>query len=136
MRGSTGWNGWSKFWSRGAMVTPGDDEVPDIVGRYNWSGDWGSLTAAAIVRRLHVSADDLMGGDDAAWGYSLSLSGKLNDAAIMADGTPDPIFTWSGFAAYRHVGVELMYAASLAQGGNVSRETPHPCPFRGGLEGV
>lgn len=114
----------------GGMVTPGDDQVPDIIGRYNWSGDWGSFTAAGIVRQLHVSTDDLMGVDDAAWGYGLSLSGKLkvgerddlrfmatagdglgryiglnivNDAAIKLDGTLDPIFTWSGFVAYRHV---------------------------------
>jgi hypothetical protein len=114
----------------GAMVTPGDDQVPDIIGRYNWSGDWGTFTAAGIVRQLHVSTDDLMGVDDAAWGYGLSLSGKLkvgekddfrfmatagdglgryiglnivNDAAIKMDGTLDPIFTYSGFAAYRHV---------------------------------
>jgi hypothetical protein len=114
----------------GAMVTPGDDQIPDIIGRYNWSGDWGSFTAAGIVRQLHVSTDDLMGVDDAAWGYGLSLSGKIkvgakddlrfmatagdglgryiglnivNDAAIKTDGTLDPIFTWSGFAAYRHV---------------------------------
>jgi len=114
----------------GAMVTPGDDQIPDIVGRYNWSGDWGTFTAAGIVRQLHVSTDDLMGVDDAAWGYGISLSGKLkvgkqddlrfmatagdglgryiglnivNDAAIRTDGTLDPIFTWSGFAAYRHV---------------------------------
>jgi hypothetical protein len=114
----------------GAQVTPGDDQIPDIIGRYNWSGDWGTFTAAGIVRQLHVSTDDLMGVDDAAWGYGLSLSGKLkvgarddlrfmatagdglgryiglnivNDAAVRGDGTLDPIFTYSGFAAYRHV---------------------------------
>ena len=114
----------------GAMVTPGDDQIPDVIGRYNSSGEWGQFTAAAILRRLHVSTDDLMGVDDAAWGYGLSLSGKLkvgerddfrfmatagdglgryiglnivNDAAIKMDGKLDPIFTWSGFAAYRHV---------------------------------
>jgi DcaP outer membrane protein len=114
----------------GAQATPGDDQIPDIIGRYNWSGDWGTFTAAGIVRQLHVSTDDLMGVDDAAWGYGLSLSGKLNvgakddlrfmatagdglgryiglnivnDAAINLDGTLDPIFTYSGFAAYRHV---------------------------------
>lgn len=114
----------------GGMVTPGDDQIPDIVGRYNWSGDWGQISAAGILRQLHVSTDDLMGVDDAAWAYGLSLSGKLkvgprddlrfmatagdglgryiginivNDAAIRPDGTLDPIFTWSGFAAYRHV---------------------------------
>jgi len=114
----------------GGMVTPGDDQIPDIVGRYNWSGDWGQISAAGIVRQLHVATDDLMGVDDAAWGYGVSLSGKLkvgakddlrfmatagdglgryiginivNDAAIRPDGKLDPIFTWSGFAAYRHV---------------------------------
>ncbi len=114
----------------GGMVTPGDDQIPDIVGRCNWSGDWGQISAAGIVRQLHVSTDNLMGVDDAAWGYGLSLSGKLkvgprddlrfmatagdglgryiginivNDAAIRPDGTLDPIFTYSGFAAYRHV---------------------------------
>ena len=114
----------------GARVLAGDDQLPDIVGRYNWSGDWGHFTAAGIVRQLHVSTDDLMGVDDDAWGYGLSLSGKIkvgekddfrfmatagdglgryiglnivNDAAIKIDGTLDPIFTYSGFAAYRHV---------------------------------
>jgi len=65
----------------GTMVTPGDDQIPDVVGRYNWTGDWGSFTAAGIVRQLHVSTDDLMGVDDAAWGYGLSLSGKLKVGA-------------------------------------------------------
>ncbi|UAB79820.1 porin [Erythrobacter sp. SCSIO 43205] len=114
----------------GARVLPGDDQLPDVVGRYNWSGDWGSFTAAGIVRQLHVSTDDLMGVDDSAFAYGLSLSGKLkvgekddlrfmatagdglgryiglnivNDAAIDASGNLDPIFTYSGFAAYRHV---------------------------------
>lgn len=114
----------------GARVLAGDDRLPDVVGRYNWSGDWGNFTAAGIVRQLHVSTDDLMGVDDEAWGYGLSLSGKLNvgerddfrfmatagdglgryiglnivnDAAINMDGTLNPIFTYSGFAAYRHV---------------------------------
>ena len=114
----------------GSRVIAGDDQLPDVVGRYNWSGDWGNFTAAGIVRQLHVSTDDLMGVDDSAWGYGLSLSGKLkvgekddfrfmatagdglgryiglnivNDAAIKMDGTLDPIFTYSGFAAYRHV---------------------------------
>jgi len=119
----------------GGMVTPGDDQIPDIIGRYNWSGGWGSLTAAGIVRQLVVSSDDLMGVDDAAWGYGLSLSGKINvgakndlrfmatagdglgryigvnivnDAAVNLDGTLDPIFTWSGFAAYRHVWADTL----------------------------
>ncbi|EAQ29074.1 hypothetical protein NAP1_15783 [Erythrobacter sp. NAP1] len=114
----------------GSRVLAGDDQLPDVVARYNWGGDWGSLTATGIVRQLHVSKDDLQGVDDSAFGYGLSVSGKLkvgprddfrfmatagdglgryiglnlvNDAAITNAGELDPIFTYSGFAAYRHV---------------------------------
>ncbi|MEM7781562.1 MAG: DcaP family trimeric outer membrane transporter [Pseudomonadota bacterium] len=114
----------------GARILAGDDQLPDVVGRYNWSGDWGSFTAAGILRQLHISEDDLLGVDDSALGYGLSLSGKVkvgekddfrfmgtvgdglgryiglnivNDAAIDTDGDLDPIFTYSGFAAYRRV---------------------------------
>lgn len=113
----------------GARLLAGDDQLPDIVGRYNWKGDWGSLSAAGILRQLHVSKDDLNGVDDSALAYGLSVSGKINvgprddfrfmatagdglgryiglnivnDAAIDASGNLDPIFTYSGFAAYRH----------------------------------
>ncbi|MEM7781244.1 MAG: DcaP family trimeric outer membrane transporter [Pseudomonadota bacterium] len=115
--------------STGARVLAGDDQLPDFVARYNHSGDWGSLTAAGIVRQLHISKDDLFGVDDSAMAYGLSLSGKVNigerddlrfmatagdglgryiglnivnDAAIDANGELDPIFTYSGFGAYRH----------------------------------
>ena len=114
----------------GARVIAGDDQLPDIVGRYNWNGDWGNFTITAIARQLHISEDDLLGIDDAAWGYGTSVSGKLkvgprddfrftatvgeglgrymglnivNDAAIDTNGMLNPIATYSGFAAYRHV---------------------------------
>lgn len=114
----------------GARILAGDDQLPDVVGRYNWKGDWGSFTAAGILRQLHTSTDDINGQNDSAFGYGLSLSGKVkvgdkddlrfmatagdglgryiglnivNDAAIDAAGNLDPIFTYSGFAAYRHV---------------------------------
>jgi hypothetical protein len=114
----------------GSRLEAGDDQLPDFVARYNWGGDWGSLTATGILRQLHISTDDLMGIDDTAFGYGLSVSGKLkvgsrddfrfmatagdglgryiglnlvNDAAITMDGELDPIFTYSGFAAFRHV---------------------------------
>ncbi|MEM6907869.1 MAG: DcaP family trimeric outer membrane transporter [Pseudomonadota bacterium] len=113
----------------GVRVLAGDDQLPDVVGRYNWTGDWGSISAAGILRQLHVSRDDLNGVDDSALAYGLSVSGKINigerddfrfmatagdglgryiglnivnDAAVTADGHLDPIFTYSGFAAYRH----------------------------------
>ena len=113
----------------GGRVLPGDDNIPDIVARYNFTGDWGGFTAAGIVRNLRITDNDFGTGSDSALGYGLSLSGKLkvgpkddlrfmgtvgdgigryiglnivNDAALNAAGDLDPIFTYSGFAAYRH----------------------------------
>ena len=112
----------------GGRVITGDDTIPDIVVRYDHKRDWGTLTAAAIARKLTMSDDDFGNADDAL-GYGLSLSGKVkvgarddlrfmatagdglgryvgvnivNDAAVDAGGNLDPIFTYSGFAAYQH----------------------------------
>ncbi|MCA0904405.1 DcaP family trimeric outer membrane transporter [Qipengyuania aquimaris] len=116
--------------STGARVIAGDDSLPDIVARYNFSGDWGSLSASGILRNLKISEDDFGTDGDSAMGYGVSLSGKLklgerddlrfmgtvgdglgryiglnivNDAALDLDGDLDPIFTYSGFGAYRHM---------------------------------
>ncbi len=113
----------------GARVLAGDDTLPDLVARYNLTRKWGTLTAAGIVRNLQISNDDFGTGNDSALAYGISLSGKIkvgaaddirfmatagdglgryiglnivNDAAIDAAGNLDPIFTWSGFAAYQH----------------------------------
>lgn len=115
----------------GTRVLAGDDTIPDVVGRYNWSGEWGGVSLAGIVRNLRVTNDDFGLGTDSAFGYGASLSGKIkvgakddfrfmatagdglgryiglnivNDAAIdPATGDLDPIFTYSGFAALRHI---------------------------------
>ena len=115
--------------SNGARVLPGDDTIPVIVARYNFTGDWGSLTAAGILRNLRIADDDFGTGSDSALGYGLSVSGRVqlgerddfrfmgtagdglgryiglnivNDAAVDANGDLDPIFTYSGFGAFRH----------------------------------
>ncbi len=111
----------------GRMVT-GDDTIPDIVARYNLARDWGSVSFAGIARKLTMSDDDFGNADDAL-ALGLSVAGKIkvgprddlrfmatagdglgryigvnivNDAAITPGGNLDPIFTWSGFAAYQH----------------------------------
>lgn len=113
----------------GARLAPGDDSLPDLVAKYNFTGDWGRVSAAGILRNLRVTDDDFGAGTDNALGYGVTVSGKLNlsdrddlrfsatvgeglgryiglnivnDAAIDADGNLDPIATYSGFAAYRH----------------------------------
>lgn len=117
----------------GGRLLSGDDTLPDIVARYNFSGDWGSVSAAGIFRSLNIADDDFGTGSDSAIGYGLSLAGRLNigerddfrfmatagdglgryiglnivnDAALDMNGELDPIFTYSGFAAFRHFWTE------------------------------
>lgn len=110
----------------GGRILPSDDQIPDVVLRY----DRGGFAVAGILRQLHASDRVLADGGDSAFGYGVSVSGKIplgerddlrfmatageglgrymganivNDAAIDASGNLDPIATYSGFAAFRHV---------------------------------
>ena len=114
----------------GERILAGDDVAPDVVFRYNRKSDWGHLTAAALLRVLHVE-DEIVPGAlaDTVFGYGVSLSGKLNvgpkddfrfmatygegigryigvnvvnDAAVKLSGDLETIDTVSGFASYRH----------------------------------
>ena len=113
--------------STGGRILPTDDQLPDITVRY----DGKNFAVAGIVRQLNASDSVLIAGSDSAFGYGLSVSGKfpigsggddfrvmgtvgeglgrylganiVNDAAIDADGNLDPIATYSGMAAFRHV---------------------------------
>ncbi len=114
----------------GARIEPGDDTLPDFVAKYNFVRDWGRLSAAGIVRTLKISDDDFGTGEDTALGYGVALSGKINvgprddfrfsasagdglgryiglnivnDAALDAEGNLDPITTYAGFGAFRHL---------------------------------
>jgi hypothetical protein len=60
-----------------------DNRVPDLVARYNMSGDWGSFTVAGILRELRcdgcqAGVDKNLMIDDSTSGYGVSLSGKFN----------------------------------------------------------
>lgn len=111
----------------GGRIEPGDDSLPDFVARYEKNG----ISVAGIVRTLKITNDDFGTGSDTALGYGISIAGKLplgkssdirfmgtageglgryiganivNDAAInLATGELDPIATYNGFAAFRHL---------------------------------
>ena len=112
----------------GGRVIADDNRVPDVVARYNMSGDWGSFTAAGILRELRC--DGCIGGvDDSTSGYGISLSGKFNvlerddfrwmasfgsslgrylglnlanGAVVDANGSLEAIDSWGVFGSYRH----------------------------------
>lgn len=112
----------------GRSARTGDNRVPDLVARYNMSGDWGSFSAAGILRELRCDGC-LPGVDDSTSGYGVSLSGKhkigirddfrwmatmgsglgrylgtfLTDAAVAdANGNLKAIDSWGAFASFRH----------------------------------
>lgn len=118
-------------------IYPGEDDgristdsgsLPDLTGRYTFSGDWGNLVLAGLVRQLKWE-DGATDVDDDLVGYGVSVSGKFNlfarddfkwmanygsamgryiglnfapGAAAKADGDLDEIDSWSAFGAYRH----------------------------------
>ena len=113
--------------STGGRILPTDDQIPDVIVRYDGKG----FAIAGIVRQLNASDAVLPMGSDTAYGYGVSVSGRIpigsggddlrfmgtvgeglgrymganivNDAAIDANGELDTIATYSGFAAFRHV---------------------------------
>ncbi len=117
-----------------ARISSDDNSVPDLIGRYVWKGDWGSVTAAGLVRQLAYQTTGANAIDDSTWGAAGSLSGKVNafgkddvrfmllggnlgryvglnfsnDAVLDASGNLETIDGWAGFVAYRHLWTEKL----------------------------
>jgi hypothetical protein len=111
----------------GGRVVSDDNKIPDVVLRYNAKGDWGSFSAAGMVRQL--ACHGCIGGvDDTATGYGFSLAGKFmlgkddfrwmistgqlgryiglntaNGAVVDSDGNLEGIDQTGVFASYRHL---------------------------------
>ncbi|WP_372652406.1 DcaP family trimeric outer membrane transporter [Alcanivorax borkumensis] len=107
-----------------------DNNVPDIVARYNLTGGWGNVSLSAMGRQLKYEDD--VGGtpyDEDEYGYGLSVAGRVmlgamddirfqahygnalgryttlnafRSGQIEADGSIELIDQWSGVLALRH----------------------------------
>lgn len=102
-----------------------DDRLPDLIGRIEKRGAFGSWSMAALVRQLRM--DDTH--SDTARGVGLSTSGRLylsnannvrfaltygeglgryinyngfDDALLDPDNNLEPVSAWSGYLAYQH----------------------------------
>ena len=109
-------------------IVADDNQLPDLVLRYNLKGDWGSFTAAGMLREL--AYDNNAGIDDKTTGWGISLSGKFvfgnkddfrwmastggglgrymglntaNGAVLDADGNLHAIDSSGIFGSYRHL---------------------------------
>ena len=112
----------------GGRIAADDNQVPDLVLRYNLKGDWGSFAAAGMLREL--AYDNNAGIDDTTTGWGISLSGKFvfgnkddfrwmastggglgryiglntaNGAVLDADGNLHAIDSTGVFGSYRHL---------------------------------
>jgi hypothetical protein len=98
----------------GGRIVADDNMIPDLVGRYNMKGDWGSVTVAGIVRELAYE-NRASGIDDSTYGYGISLSGK------HGIGAKDD-FRWmasAGSGLGRYIGLNTANGAVLDANGNL-----------------
>lgn len=65
----------SNYLTGGRIITD-DNGTPDIVLRYNWKGDWGSLSIAGLSRTLQCD-DNAIGCDTDTSASGVSFGGKI-----------------------------------------------------------
>ena len=110
----------------GPSIDADDGRFPDVVLRRNWTGEWGQLSAAALVRELRIGRDGI---EDAALGGAIGVAGQhrlgddddlrwqlnmgnalgrylglnaFNVGTLDASGKIDLTPQFGAFAAYRH----------------------------------
>jgi hypothetical protein len=77
-----------------------DNLIPDIVARYNFTGDYGNVSVAGIARQLRA---DFGTSEDETFGYGLSVSGKVKaSTALDPNGKLEAIPSYGGLVAWRH----------------------------------
>jgi hypothetical protein len=131
----------------GPRIDADDSSVPDIVVRRNWTGDWGNLSIAALLRELKI---DAMGLDDSERGAGISIAGRfalsdgddvrwqlnygnalgrylgLNSFNVGAlDATNKIVLTtqYGMFAAYRHVWNDRLHSSFGASFSSADNDT-------------
>ncbi len=111
----------------GGRIVTDDNTMPDLVARYNMTGDWGSFTVAGLLRQLRYDSNAGIKDSTSGWGISLSGVVKIgakddfrwmattgsgmgryislntsNGAVLDADGNLEAIDSTGVFGSYRH----------------------------------
>lgn len=69
-----------------------DQLIPDLIGRVDFKGDWGTASLATLIRKFELDDPSAGGADDSAWGSAVSAVARV------------PIFSGS-------IGVQINYGA-------------------------
>jgi hypothetical protein len=107
-------------------IDAGDGAMPDVVARYNFTGDFGNISLSAVGRNLAL---EMPGVDGNAFGWGLAAQGRINvgdssdirfslaggeglgryiglnavnGAIVNASGDLEAIPVWGGLVALRH----------------------------------
>ncbi|MCI4644544.1 MAG: DcaP family trimeric outer membrane transporter [Hyphomonadaceae bacterium] len=59
----------------GGRIEADTNIIPDVVARYNWKGDFGNVSFAAIGRQLRL---EMPGIEEETFGFGLSAQGRVN----------------------------------------------------------
>lgn len=96
----------------GLSIDADDGRFPDAVLRRNWTGDWGQLSAAALVRELRIGR---FGLKDSTLGGAISIAGQHR----MGD---DDDLRWqvnAGNGLGRYMGLNAFNVGALDADGNI-----------------
>lgn len=92
-----------------------DNLLPDLIGRYNFKGDFGNVSVAAIARQLRA---DFGATEEEVFGYGLSVSGRVNA------GEGDIRFGLTGGEGLgRYIGLAASRATALDPNGDLEAIT-------------
>ncbi len=131
----------------GPRIDADDSAFPDVVVRRNWTGDWGNLSVAALIRELKIDEAEF---DDAEVGGAIGVAGKFmmgdrddlrwqvnygnalgrymglnsfNVGALDANNDIDLTTQYGVLAAYRHVWNERLHSTFGASFSSADNDT-------------
>ena len=95
-----------------------DNLLPDFVGRYNFRGDFGNISVAAIARQLRA---DFGANEEDVFGYGLSVSGRVN----VGDDGDIRFGITGGEGLGRYIGLAASRASALDPNGDLEAITSY-----------
>ncbi len=100
----------------GGRIVADDNPLPDLIARYSFSGDWGHLSVAGLIRQL--SYENKQGGaniDSTESSYGVSITAKFpvgkDDIRVMAN---------FGSGLGRYLGLNVVNGAVLDANGELN----------------
>ncbi|WP_430431334.1 DcaP family trimeric outer membrane transporter [Oceanicaulis sp.] len=105
----------------GGRIDSGDGALPDVVARYNWSGDFGAMTVSALGRNLAYEGG---GVDGEAFGWGVNWSGRVT----VGEGSDLRFSLTGGEGIGRYIGLNAVNGAVVTASGDLEA-----IPVYGGL---